>query len=224
MLKKRIPLLLLPLLLLSACQINFSADSHDEGTSDGSELDDTKIVYYDGYGDTLVTEGCTSHTVTMHAEATEQGADITGETMSTDILALMNDPDSLFSSVTAANYVAQGIGGLKVGHVSTSLKGKLVISLSASITMVEIYAKPRSASIYGEEATTESIDTPVALSVNESKYVKLDTAFTAISEITETKCSYQLSEAASSFTLSVYGQRAIVTKVVLYEAAPASEA
>ncbi|MFA7032482.1 MAG: hypothetical protein WC201_02860 [Bacilli bacterium] len=203
--------------LLTSCTISFSNDQHDEGLSNGGTIEDETIQYYDDYGDLLVTDDYTAHTITISADATEQGADISAEN-SNQILALMNDPDGVFNTVTTANYVAEGVGGLKVGHLNSSLDGVLDISFnpSFSVSMVEVYAQPRSAVIYSESETVDSIDTPVAVSVNDSKYVRLDTDFSSISTIAETKCSYQLAEAADHLLLDVYGQRAILTKIVVY--------
>jgi len=205
------------LFLLTSCNIDFSKDEHDEGLSDDETIEDETIEYYEGYGDTLVTDDYTAHTITISSDAAEQGADIATENGS-EILALMSDPDGVFSTVTTANYVAEGVGGLKVGHLNSSLDGVLDISFNASfsVSMVEVYAQPRSATIYSESGTVDSIDTPVAISVNDSKYVRLDTDFSSIATIEETKCSYQLAEAADHLLLDVYGQRAILTKIVVY--------
>lgn len=217
--KKLLITTLLPLMLLTACQISVSNDEHEEGFDDGDQPVEEVIEYYTGYGDTLVTDNYTAHTFNINNTAMEQGADIPS-TDGSSIIALFNDTDSCMSSVTTADYVALGVGGLKIGHLNTSIKGILDIAFidTFSFTLAEVYCQPRSAIISGESGTTESIDSPVALSVNDSKYVKVDSAFDDIASMTETKCSYQLSAASAHLKLKVLGQRLIVTKVVLYSA------
>lgn len=217
---KKIRLLsLVPLaFLLAGCTFEWSPDEHDEGT--GGEIPDEEVIeYYDGYGDVFDTEGYTAHSLTISSTAEEQGADFTAENQN-EILTLFNDPDSLLATVVTADYVAVGVGGLKVGHLNNSVNGLLDIGLASSITpaFVEIYAKPRSASVFTETGSRDSIDSPVAISLNDSHYVRLDTDFDAIASITETKCSYELEEATNHLQIEVYGQRAILTRIVIYSA------
>ena len=126
----------------------------------------------------------------------------------------------MLSSVTSAQYVAEGVGGLKIGHLSTSINGLLDISLAASVSpaFVEIYAIPRSVSIFSQTGSYDSIDSPVAISLNDSKYVRIDTDFEDIASIEETKCSYELAEGTDHLQIEVYGQRAILTQIVIYTA------
>lgn len=220
MAKKLHLLYLIPLtFLISGCSFSFSKEEHDEGIEDGEIKDQEKIEYYEQYGDVFTAQDDDSHSINIFPNASEQGADYTSENQS-EILALFDDQDGLLASVDAAQYVAIGVGGLKVGHINTSLNGLIDISLAETVnaTFVEIYAMPRSASVYAQTGTVETIDTPVAISLNDSKYVRLDTDFSTIAEIEETKCSYELAEGADHLQVKVYGQRAILTRIVIYTA------
>ncbi len=210
---------LIPLaFFLSGCAFSFSENEHDEGLDDG-DIEEEVVEYYDGYGDVFDTEGYNAHSIDITTDVTEQGADFTSENQS-EILALFEDDDALLASVTSAQYVAEGVGGLKIGHLSTSINGLLDISLASSIApaFVEIYAVPRSISIYSQTGSYDSIDSPVSISLNDSKFVRLDTDFETIASIEETKCSYELAEGTNHLQIEVYGQRAILTRIVIYTA------
>jgi hypothetical protein len=209
---------LIPLaFFLSGC-FSLSPSEHDEGLEDG-DIEEEIIEYYSGYGDVFDTEGYDAHSIDIASDAIEQGPDFTSENQS-EILALFEDDDALLASITSAQYVAEGVGGLKVGHINTSINGLLEIGLAASIapSFVELYAVPRSISIYSQTGSYDSIDSPVAISLNDSKYVRLDTDFEDISSIEETKCSYELAEGTDHLEIEVYGQRAILTRIVIYTA------
>ncbi|MDD3068426.1 MAG: hypothetical protein PHF13_06090 [Acholeplasmataceae bacterium] len=210
---------LIPLaFFLSGCAFSFSPNEHDEGLDEG-DIEEETIEYYDGYGDVFETEGYDAHSIDVVTDVTEQGSDFTSENQN-EILALFEDDDALLSSVTSAQYVAEGVGGLKIGHLSTSINGLLDISLAASVSpaFVEIYAIPRSVSIFSQTGSYDSIDSPVAISLNDSKYVRIDTDFEDIASIEETKCSYELAEGTDHLQIEVYGQRAILTQIVIYTA------
>ena len=210
---------LIPLaFFLSGCAFSFSNVEHDEGLEEG-EIEEETIEYYDGYGDVFDTEGYDAHYIDVITDATEQESDFTSENQN-EILTLFDDDDALLSSVTSAQYVAEGVGGLKIGHLSTSINGLLDISLAASVSpaFVEIYAIPRSVSIFSQTGSYDSIDSPVAISLNDSKYVRIDTDFEDIASIEETKCSYELAEGTDHLQIEVYGQRAILTQIVIYTA------
>lgn len=210
---------LIPLaFFLSGCAFSFSTVEHDEGLDDG-DIEEEIIEYYSGYGDVFDTEGYDAHSIEITTDVEEQGPDFTSENQS-EILTIFQDVDVLLASVTSAQYVAEGVGGLKVGHLNTSINGLLDIGLATSIvpTFVEIYAVPRNISIYSQTGSYDSIDSPVAISLNDSKYVRLDTEFKDIASIEETKCSYELAEGTDHLQIEVYGQRAIITRIVIYTA------
>ena len=210
---------LIPLaFFLSGCAFSFSENEHDEGLEDG-DIEEEAIEYYSGYGDVFDTEGYNAHSIEITTDVEEQGSDFTVENQS-EILTLFEDGDALLASITSAQYVAEGVGGLKVGHLNASINGLLDIGLAASTTpaFVEIYAVPRNISIYSQTGSYDSIDSPVAISLNDSKYVRLDTDFEDIASIEETKCSYELAEGTDHLQIEVYGQRAILTRVVIYTA------
>lgn len=210
---------LIPLaFFLSGCAFSFSRDEHDEGLEDG-EIEEEVIEYYDGYGEVFNPEEYDAHPIDIITDAIEQGPDFTSENQN-EILALFQDDEASIASIISAQYVAESVDGLKVGHLNSSINGILDLGLAAPTPpgFVEIYAVPRSVSISSQTGSYDSIDSPVAISLNDSKYVRLDTDFENIASIEETKCSYLLAEGTEHLKIEVYGQRAIITRIVIYTA------
>lgn len=210
---------LIPLaFLLAGCEvIGFSDVDRDEGLEDG-DIEEEVIEYYDGYGDSFDPEDYDSFTFTFDDSVSEQGSDFTEENQDEILDYLSGEPEGAFCSIEEAKYVALGVGGLKIGSSNSLVNGVLDMNISSpvNISYIEIYAKPRSARIGSQTGSYDSIDSPVSVAVNDSKYVRIDTDFEAIEDIEETTCSYEIDEEIDHLKIEVHGKRAILTQIVVY--------
>lgn len=212
--KKKLFVLALSAFLLSGCQmIKFIPDEKEEGFEDDSQKPETRVIeYFDG--DQLETLGHTSHIVTFKANEENAQPVLTDEAA---VKNVMEDADSFVTGVTNISNVSQ-FHGLKIGHLNNLIDGSITFTLSANLTGVEIYARPRSSVVASGEAITPVIDNKVALNVNGSKYIKVKCDYTTVEDIKDTKLSYKISgDILNEITINAVHERAEITKIVFYE-------
>jgi hypothetical protein len=124
------------------------------------------------------------------------------------------------SNIDSFSYVGEGDGGLLIGHQLEKTNGFLSFTLldAYKAKAVRIHARPR-ASTYTNYDNNElglNIDT-VALSVNDSDYIKVNNDFNSLSEVTYTTCSYKISDdGASIVSISAYNMQAIITAIDIF--------
>jgi hypothetical protein len=193
-------------LLLSACSFTLNKDVKEPGESD------TGIIEYFS-GDELNTEGLSSIILETKDSASSSYEEGYIFEQTSEVLNSFVDTANIVSISESFKNVSQGNEGLQLGNVSTKLSGELTINLSTNVSMVEIYATPRCKEIPVEQGYEMSVDANVAVSLNNSKYIKLD----SVNYETPTICKYKLAdEGTKELSLSVYGQRAIIHKIVAY--------
>lgn len=221
--KKLLLLLTIPsIVLLGSCTITFTDDAGDfsiyESTSSsGSSLQN--IEYFDGNDfedsdyDHKVTIDCTNEYTTVGSYYS----------LPEDILAAMNqDPlTGVLDEIGIMEYVGRGDGGLLLGHSLEKTNGLLSFGFRnpTRAKAVKVYARPRAHEYYdgqlGEDRKL-SID-EVALSINESKYIKLNNDYTNFSEIEDTVCSVVISEVGTSeVSISAYNMQAIIHTIEIF--------
>lgn len=208
---KKIFLLALASICLTGCKISFSPDKHDEGFSDGDDRNPRVIEYFNG--DQIVTEGHTKHVISFHDDGEGSQKDLTDFD---GIKAAMNDADTFVSNVENIKSVGQ-FHYLKVGNASENIDGGLKFTFASTISAVEIIAQPRWSIVFSGLAETTTIDTNVAINVNGSKYVKINSDFTDSDSITPTTAKFNIAEGVNSLDINVVFQRIEILQINLYE-------
>lgn len=204
--KKWSILFILPL-FLSACDLSLSK----EDLTPGVGMDVFNIEFYQG--DNINTDGHEFFTLEPLAADESSFADGHIFASNTEIMSAFNNHEQLVSIGEEFKNVSQSENGIQIGNFSHNLFGEMTINLDSNVTMVEIYAKPRAKEIAVETGYEIQVDQNVAISINESKYIRLD----CVNYEEDTICKYQLPEdGTNSISLSVFGERAIVSKIVLY--------
>lgn len=222
--KKLFLLLTIPsIILLASCTITFTNDASDlsiYGSTSSSENSLQNIEYFDGdsFEDSVyehkVTIDCTNEHTTVGAYYS----------LAEDIFAAMNqDPtEGVIDSFSEnTQYVGKGDGGLLIGHNLEKLNGLLSFELKSSVPAkaIKVHARPRAHEYYdgqyGENKKL-SID-QVALSVNGSKYIKLNNDYTEFSDIEDTVCGVIVSETGvSQVSISAYNMQAIIHTIDIF--------
>lgn len=207
--------LLLPTLLLTSCgMIKFSKDPHEEGF-EGGPINNTKVVeYYDG--DTLDLQGRTSHLISFLPNLENSQPELK---TSDAIKNVMVDNDNVVSGFDNIKNVNQ-FHGLKIGHLTESIDGELKINLNINAVAAKLMVRPRANVVTSGGLEEITIDTNVAISVNDSKYIKVKNDFTTMEAIEDTICNYSLLKddaGVNELDLSVVYQRVEIMSITLYE-------
>lgn len=192
---------------LTACDLSLSKEDLTPGVGN----DFSNIEFYQG--DVLDTAGHTSFVLEILGsdESSFENGHIFAS--NTEIMSTFKSHEQLVGIGEEFKNVSQSENGIQIGNFSHNLFGEMTINLASNVTMVEIYATPRAKEIAVETGYEMQVDENVAISVNDSKYIKLD----CVNYEEDTICKYQLSEDGSnSISLSVFGERAIISKIVLY--------
>ena len=217
---KKSYLLLLPMIfILSACKevgIGYTEQSHDKGW-DYSTESSAKPGSVDSYSyrkaDTLDNSGLTqvnmtfanvskSETNVQDVEKIKSFIDI-----DQDILESINNP--LYFSTKEAGFVFLGVD-------STYVNGEITFHFTKEIKNIEIIAKQYNNIKVGFEETFE-VDKNVAISVNNSGYIKVDGAVDMENQtVASTTCSFHLAAPSQDINIKAGPYRAILEKIVLY--------
>lgn len=196
---------------LSSCSIEFSTEEHSGGISYPSS-EEVVIEYYNG--DTFDVSMCTSFVVDFSNNATTESSNLTTDEQ---INSLVNSGSEHIVSMTDYHYVSQGVGGMKLGYSNTNINGEITIKTVNKFNYVKIYAYPRHSEVFNHY--TGGYDFNIdesALSVNDSKYIKLNSNYEASIDVKKSECSYDLNGSFDFLTVSSYGGAAIITKIVFY--------
>lgn len=223
--KKLILLLAIPsIIVLSSCAISFTDDPGEhsifEPTSSSSPSSSMQdIEYFDGneFEDSVyahkVTIDCTNEYATVGSYYSE----------AEDILIAMNQDgsESIVNSIGEMQYVGRGDGGLLLGHSLERVNGLLSFDLSGGVLAkaIKINARPRAHEYYESQlgGTKKLRIDEVALSINESKYIKLNNDYTEFSQIEDTVCSVIISETGvSQISISAYNMQAIIHTIDIF--------
>ena len=209
--KKRILLATIPCLLLSACNLfSFSKEEKDEGFSDGNEHGSRVVEYMDN--GVLDEWEVLNHKITFLPNETNSKPELKDEAA---VKGIMVDGDSVVTSIENIAEVGQ-FHGLKVGNLSDAIDGKIKFNFSCTFNSIKIIARPRAAEVATGLSMESVIDKDVAVSVNNSKYIKVKDDFTNIEDITNTELIFKLNESASYIDINVAYTRVEIMEIDLY--------
>ena len=219
-------LFLLPCVLLTSCGlISFSNLPYDEGFNDGKHHGGNPAVFESEENRitdqqfAALTEGLTSHTFSFNENTQNSQPELKTEQ---EVRSIMVDEDSVVSEISNIKNVNQ-FHGLKIGNLNPAVNGTIKFGLSVYCSYVAVMIKPRSTIVYSEELEEHVIDKDLGLSVNGSKYLRINTDFSTIDSIKETPCYFRFKNesgddtSVTSLDLSVVYQRAEITSIIIYE-------
>lgn len=216
--KKKLLLCLLPAFLLTGCNISFLREEKKEGYEDGY-IGVKKVEYFtDAEVATMAAaveelkDITVSHVLTFEANTSNGQPELKTKD---DVLAITNDEDEVITNVSKINNVNQ-FHGLKVGHASEYSDGSIQFEFNVAIKAISIVARPRANVVSSGPAMTTIIDKNIAMNVNNSKYIKINSDFEKMDDIVDTKLLFTF-DSTSTINLNVVYQRAEIMQITLYE-------
>ena len=218
---KKSRLLLLPLvILLAGCnnqiEIGFSnGDTHSAGPDRETSSREGGVISYSYMNNApLDNTGLNKATLTF-ANINTSKSDIEDKELLMSYLSVDQD---ILTGVDNPHYVStKDDGTFFVGADSSYVDGMLTLYFNVNIKNIEITAKPyySISTAFNEEALT--IDHEVCIAINNTGYIKLNEQVNEESkEVSSSKLSYHLEEAAGAVTIKVGKRRAIFEKIDLY--------
>lgn len=218
---KKSKLLLLPLvILLAGCnnkiEIGFSdGDKHSAGPDRETSSKEGGVISY-SYMDnaTLDNTGLSKATLTF-ANINTSKSDIEDKEL---IMSYLNVDQSILTGVDNPHYVStKDDGTFFIGADSSYVDGMLTLYFNVNIKNIEITAKPyySISTAFNEEVLT--YDHEVCIAINNTGYIKLNEQVNKENkEVSSSKLSYHLEQAAGAVTIKVGKRRAIFEKIDLY--------
>lgn len=218
---KKSKLLLLPLvILLAGCnnkiEIGFSdGDKHSAGPDRETSSKEGGVISY-SYMDnaTLDNTGLSKATLTF-ANINTSKSDIEDKEL---IMSYLNVDQSILTGVDNPHYVStKDDGTFFIGADSSYVDGILTLYFNVNIKNIEITAKPyySISTAFNEEVLT--YDHEVCIAINNTGYIKLNEQVNEENkEVSSSKLSYHLEQAAGAVTIKVGKRRAIFEKIDLY--------
>lgn len=218
---KKSKLLLLPLvILLAGCnnqiEIGFSdGDKHSAGPDRETSSKEGGVISY-SYMDnaTLDKTGLSKATLTF-ANINTSKSDIEDKEL---IMSYLNVDQSILTGVDNPHYVStKDDGTFFIGADSSYVDGMLTLYFNVNIKNIEITAKPyySISTAFNEEVLT--YDHEVCIAINNTGYIKLNEQVNEENkEVSSSKLSYHLEQAAGAVTIKVGKRRAIFEKIDLY--------
>lgn len=218
---KKSRLLLLPLvILLAGCnnqiEIGFSdGDKHSAGPDRETSSKEGGVISY-SYMDnaTLDNTGLSKATLTF-ANINTSKSDIEDKEL---IMSYLNVDQSILTGVDNPHYVStKDDGTFFIGADSSYVDGMLTLYFNVNIKNIEITAKPyySISTAFNEEVLT--YDHEVCIAINNTGYIKLNEQVNEENkEVSSSKLSYHLEQAAGAVTIKVGKRRAIFEKIDLY--------
>lgn len=218
---KKSKLLLLPLvILLAGCnnqiEIGFSdGDKHSAGPDRETSSKEGGVISY-SYMDNAILDntGLSKATLTF-ANINTSKSDIEDKEL---IMSYLNVDQSILTGVDNPHYVStKDDGTFFIGADSSYVDGILTLYFNVNIKNIEITAKPyySISTAFNEEVLT--YDHEVCIAINNTGYIKLNEQVNKENkEVSSSKLSYHLEQAAGAVTIKVGKRRAIFEKIDLY--------
>lgn len=218
---KKSKLLLLPLvILLAGCnnqiEIGFSdGDKHSAGPDRETSSKEGGVISY-SYMDNAILDntGLSKATLTF-ANINTSKSDIQDKEL---IMSYLNVDQSILTGVDNPHYVStKDDGTFFIGADSSYVDGILTLYFNVNIKNIEITAKPyySISTAFNEEVLT--YDHEVCIAINNTGYIKLNEQVNEENkEVSSSKLSYHLEQAAGAVTIKVGKRRAIFEKIDLY--------
>lgn len=207
--------------LLTGCNvIELTRESHNPGIDGSVESKDKTITYFDG--DTINKDGLTAHTLTFKVDSEEEI--VINKDNPNSLKDYINDPDNVLQSVDKAEEISTfysfeentNIGhGLKVGFTSDLVNGNLNLTFNCAVKAAEVTAYLRYGLKGTEYGNTLIIDENAAICANKSRYIKLPYQ-EEVDQLQQKVCSFNFGSEQNLLNISVYGKRAVITKIVVY--------
>ena len=218
---KKSRLLLLPLvILLTGCnnqiEIGFSnGDTHSAGPDRETSSKEGGVISYSYMNNaTLDNTGLTKATLTF-ANINTSKSDIEDKEL---IMSYLNVDQDILTGVDNPHYVStKDDGTFFIGADSSYVDGMITLYFNVNIKNIEITAKPyySISTAFNEEVLT--YDHEVCIAVNNTGYIKLNEQVNEENkEVSSSKLSYHLEQAAGAVTIKVGKRRAIFEKIDLY--------
>ena len=218
---KKSRLLLLPLvILLAGCnnqiEIGFSnGDTHSAGPDRETLSKEGGVISYSYMNNaTLDNTGLSKATLTF-ANINTSKSDIEDKEL---IMSYLNVDQDILTGVDNPHYVStKDDGTFFIGADSSYVDGMITLYFNVNIKNIEITAKPyySISTAFNEETLT--IDHEVCIAINNTGYIKLNEEVNEENkEVSSSKLSYHLEEAAGAVTIKVGKRRAIFEKIDLY--------
>ena len=218
---KKSRLLLLPLvILLAGCnnqiEIGFSnGDTHSAGPDRETLSKEGGVISYSYMNNaTLDNTGLSKATLTF-ANINTSKSDIEDKEL---IMSYLNVDQDILTGVDNPHYVStKDDGTFFIGADSSYVDGMITLYFNVNIKNIEITAKPyySISTAFNEETLT--IDHEVCIAINNTGYIKLNEEVNEENkEVSSSKLSYHLEEAAGAVTIKVGKRRAIFEKIELY--------
>ena len=202
---------LLPIILLTSCSFgNLTLSIVDGGSTNNNPSSSTRVIeYFDGdkYSPDLMEQ-----TIFIAKSDTETETDSLSED---ELLTYFSGEEGIFTSFSNTSHVGAISGGLKIGSYNENVDGTLTISLSKTYEAVLIVAHPRISTISEETEKRYEVD-EAAISVNDSKYIKLNNALEEDGEtLNSSDCIYSLN--SNNINIRVALKRAVIEKIILLD-------
>lgn len=200
--------------MLTACNFSITTanESHEPGLYAGdSKIDTTSVLREYFTGDTLTGKDLLTEMVIEPKK--EDATNVFKEAV--EIAEYLNAP-TVVTQINEFKEVAKNANGIRIGDMTAKLDGRLSFTCSQSIKMVSIKAAPYVTMVTGFEETSYQSDQNVAISLNSSKYIKLNVNVNESGVAETTDCNYILPESTNKLTIDVALQRAIISKITLY--------
>ena len=217
---KKSYLLLIPVIFtLSACKqvgIGFTTESHEKGwdySSESSAKPGSVDSYSYRHADTLDNNGLTQVNMTFvnvnKSETNVQDVEKIKSYINIDQDILESISNPLYFSTKEAGFVFLGVD-------STYVDGDITFHFNKEIKNIEIIAKQYNNTRVSFEETFE-VDKNVAISVNDSGYIKVDgTVDEENRTVASTTCAFHLASPSQDINIKAGPYRAILEKIVLY--------
>ena len=217
---KNYRLLVIPMIfMLAGCQqvdFGYTQASHDKGweySSDMASQPKTADSYSYRQNDTLDNSGLTTANLTFVGITTSE----TNVQDIEKIKSFINIDKEILENIENPLYFSTKQDGFAfLGADSSYVDGEITLIFTQDIKNIEITAKPYN---YVKSSFEETfiVDENIALSVNDSGYIKLERN---INEETQTvdssTCSFHLATPSKSIRIKAGPDRAILEKIVLY--------
>lgn len=212
--KKKIGLFLTSVvgaLSLTSCAIEFSTSEYSGGISYPSS-EEQVVEYYPG--DNFDISTCTSFEIDFSNDATSESSVLSTDEQINDLVKSGSEHIESFEDY---HYISKGVGGMKLGYSNANVNGEITINTKTNFDKVKIYAYPRHSEVFDHYTGQYNFNIDdSALSVNDSKYIKLNSQYEASADVKKTECSYLLSESVNYLTIASFGGAAIITKIIFY--------
>lgn len=202
---------LLPILIITSCSFgNLKLSIIDGGDTNNNPSSSERVIETfegDKYSPDLMNQ-----TILTAKSDTETETDSLSEE---ELFTYFSDEKGIITGFSNISHIGAISGGLKIGSYNENVDGTLTISLSKSYEALLIVAHPRIGLISEETGKRYEVD-EAAISVNDSKYIKLNSVLEEDEEtLKSSNCIYTLN--SNTINIRVVYKRVVIEKIVLLD-------